>query len=368
MQDERLAQIALSLIPGIGSVLARNLISYCGSALEIFKKSPAQLSKIPGISIERARLLKAPDTWEAAEACVQQAKHLEVQILSITDSAYPKRLKQIFDAPPILFYKGKTELNPRYSIAIVGTRKATEYGKSLLDAFIADIAPLQPQIISGLAYGIDIHAHRLALQHGLETLGVVANGLDIIYPSLHKETVHKMYDHGGTLSEYGFGVKPDHFRFPARNRLIAGLADVTVVVEAAEKGGALITAHLANDYSREVATFPGRVEDKYSAGCLNLVKQNKAHLITEAKDLMKLMNWDLPEEYQQSAISTLPELPPEEEKIFLLLQEFKAPLHVDKISWHTEIPVHQVASCLLSLEFQGLVKSLPGKMYQRARG
>src|SRR5690606_16227964 len=209
-----------------------------------------------------------------------------------TDKNYPTRLKQINDAPSLLYVKGNVDFENQKMVAIVGTRKATEYGKRCVEDLVAELVPHRATIVSGLAYGIDIHAHKQAVKNDLPTFGVMGSGMDIIYPSAHKETAKKMFANGGLITEHPFGTKPDAHNFPARNRIVAALSDAVIIVEAAAKGGALITADIANSYNKDVFAMPGNLRQSHSAGCNNLIKSNRAHLLTSVKDLEYIMNWD----------------------------------------------------------------------------
>lgn len=244
MDDSLLYELALTLIPGIGPQLTRQLMSYGSSARNVLHLPPGKLRRVPGVGEATVRVLTGPEREAAlkkAEASLRKAEQEQVQILFYTSKKYPSRLKQLPDAPVLLYYQGPADLNAPKSVAIVGTRQATDYGREQTEALVRGLAPHQPLVISGLAYGIDILAHRAALQEGLPTVGVMATGLDVIYPAAHRKTADKMRETGGLLTEFPFGTGPDRYNFPARNRIIAGLADGTVVVEAAEKGGALIT-------------------------------------------------------------------------------------------------------------------------------
>jgi len=251
------------------------------------------------------------------------------------------------------------------TVGIVGTRQATAYGKNLVERIIEDLAPHQTPIISGLAYGIDIHAHKHALKVGLPTFGVLGSGIDVIYPSAHKETAKKMMNQGGLLTENSFGTKPDAHNFPARNRIIAGLCDALIVIEAAEKGGALITAEIANSYNKDVFAVPGNIGQTYSAGCNFLIKTNKANLFTSVKDLEYIMNWKLENESSLDSISAIDysALPASEMKVVEQLMKKENPVMIDQLSIESDIPLGTLSSLLLALEFAGLVISLPGKRY-----
>ena len=291
--EELVYEVALGLLPGIGNQLTRILISYCGSAKQAWLAPPGKLQKIPGIGQTIIKSFKEnAGVLKQAEAIVRQAEKEEVKILFYTHPAYPNRLKQIADAPALLYYKGTDNLNQAKIISIVGTRQCTPYDKEVTEQIVKDLTSYNALIVSGLAYGIDITAHRAAVQNQLPTVGVMANGLDIIYPAVHRKVADKMLENGGLLSENTFGTKPDAPRFPARNRIIAGMADATIIVEAAIKGGTLITADIANSYNKDIMAVPGPIHSPVSEGCNYLIKTHKAAIYTGIKDLEELLNWD----------------------------------------------------------------------------
>jgi DNA processing protein len=368
MDQNRLALLALHFIPGIGDYLVRQVVSYCGSAEKVFKTPKGKLLKIPGVGAVTAEAILNGKPFQQAEKELVKAEKEKVELLFFTDKKYPSRLKNIPDAPSVLYVKGNIEFENPKAIAIVGTRQATSYGKEQVEQLVKDLIPHGVLIISGLAYGIDIHAHKHALKHGLPTVGVMGSGMDIIYPSSHKDTAIKMLDQGGLVTENPFGTKPDAHNFPQRNRIIAGLCDALVVVEAAIKGGALITAEIANSYNKDVFAFPGNIGETYSDGCNNLIKTNKAHLLTSVKDLEYIMNWEAataPKKVKPSL--SLSEFDESEQVVLKILIEKKAPVLIDEVSWKSNLPVSQLASVLLGLEFKGVVKSLPGKQYALAK-
>lgn len=365
MSTDTQHQIALTLVPGVGSILIRQLISYCGSATAVFQSPLARLMKVPGIGEVTARAVLKPGVLSDAEQVMTRLEKLGASALFYTDKSYPDRLKPLYDAPALLYFQGAGNLNRPRTIGLVGTRQATEYGRRITQEIIEAVVPYNASIISGLAYGIDIAAHRSSLANGLPTIGVMASGLDIIYPSVHQKIAIDMLEQGGLLTESKPGTKPDAHLFPARNRIIAGLSDVVVVVEAAAKGGALITAEYANNYHREVFAVPGQLNQTFSAGCNKLIRENKAQIYTSPKDIIEALNWDT-SPGQPSATKTLPALPvnitDEESQILALLRQ-STDLHVDELSWKSQIPMGRLASLLLTLEFQGFVRSLPGKKY-----
>jgi DNA processing protein len=366
MEEELLYQLALTQTPGIGPSNLKQLIAYCGNARAVFQSPKNKLQRIPGIGIKTITSILSSKNLPKAEAILKECKENHIRILFYTDSDYPNRLKQISDAPPIVYYKGNQNLNQDKIISIVGTRQATDYGKAFTETIIKDLSAHKPLIVSGLAYGIDICAHRAAMRNGLPTVGITASGLDIIYPPAHKETAFSMIEQGGLLSEYPPGVFPDAHHFPERNRIIAGMADAVIVIEAARRGGALITAEIANNYSKDVFALPGNINQKFSEGCNNLIKTHKACLLTGVKDLEYIMNWNENTSEVTQSRKEFPqgEFSENEIKVLQLLFEMSQEMMIDEISWKTQIPVNQIASLLLNLEFKGLIKALPGKKFK----
>jgi len=383
--EEKLYQLALNLIPGLGGVIIRQLISYCGSASGVFNCNKARLTRIHGIGDTTAHniLSQRSKVLEEAEQELRWAEKHQVQILFYTDNAYPERLRRLYDSPALLYFRGTADLNAVKTVGIVGTRQASEYGKAMTEEIVQALQKYAPLVVSGLAYGIDITAHRSCLKHQLPTVGVMATGADVMYPASHQKTAQTMLESGGLLTENRFGTKPDSPRFPARNRIIAGLSDVLIVVEAASKGGALITAEYANNYHKEVLAVPGDVHRSSSVGCNRLIHQNKAAIYTGIQDLEELMNWGgtpasnvVPGDASKvtSANGTSVKVEPKtyladsltftgEESQVIALLRLRQVMLMDDISWQTQIPVNQLASLLLSLEFQGVVKALPGKKF-----
>lgn len=368
MNNSSLYSIALNLVDKVGGVKARQLLSYCGSAEAVFSTPKAKLLKIPMVGDKIVSLIMQKDILQQAEAEVKKAEKQGVKIVAYTDAHYPIRLKQYADAPFVFYIKGNVNLNAERAVAIVGTRAATEYGKTFTEELVKELKPYQPLIVSGLAYGIDIAAHQASLKYGLPTIGVMASGIDVIYPATHQGTARQMtQQQGGIMTEARFGMQPDARKFPARNRIIAALADAVVVVEAKASGGALITANIANDYHKDVFAVPGDIHRKTSEGCNNLIKQHKAHLMTAAKDIAYIMNWEVDgknKSAQQSLLfNALPEHPEEKEIVVLLQKQPNQTLSLDEISWKLKMPLSKVSATLLSLELQGYLKSLPGKKF-----
>lgn len=366
---EAVYKVALSLIPGVGNVTARQLISYLGSAEAIFKATPSKLIKVPGIGKSSVKAFKEISVYlQKAEALIIKAEKLGDKLLFITDEEYPQRVREIPDAPHLLFYRGKASLNHPRTIALVGTRDSTEYGAKAVKSILESLQKLDVLVISGLAYGIDIAAHRTCLQMGIPTLGVMATGLDAVYPATHTTTAKQMVSEGGLLTEHEYGSKPDAFKFPARNRIIAALADLTIVVEAKETGGALITAELANGYNREVMAVPGPIFSPSSEGCNKIIASNLAALLANPEDIGAFMGWELGRSNsgktsKKVSIESLLEGLDEQQCLIVKQLALSENLHIDELTRTTLLPVNQLATQLLNLEFMGKVKALPGKKF-----
>lgn len=364
--EELMHRIAITLINGVGNVLAKNLISYCGSVDAVFKEKISHLEKIPGVGSVIAKSVKSFADFGRAEKEILFMEKYKITPLFFLDKNYPERLKNCMDSPVMLYYKGAADLNAPRMVAFVGTRNATEYGKQQTEKIIEDLAAYKVTVTSGLAYGIDICAHKAALKNGINTIAALAHGLDRIYPAVHKATAHKMLEQGGLLTEYMSNTNPDRENFPTRNRIVAGMSDAVVVIEAGARGGALITAEIANNYNRDVFALPGRVDDTYSVGCNHFIKLNKAALIESAADIVYIMGWEEQEKKKKNAPqqrNLFTELNADEKTLIDLLTNF-GPANIDSIVAKSNMQVSKIAATLLNLEFNGLVKSLPGKVYQ----
>ena len=364
---EKIYQIALTNVDGVGSVFFRQLISYCGSAENVFKAKTDKLLKIPGVGKTVIEGLKKKDILIEAENIIKEAEKQRVQLFFSTDKNYPTRLKTIYDAPSVLFYKGNIDLNHFRSIGIVGTRQPTEYGKKIAESIVEDSKPYNPLIVSGLAYGIDITAHKAALENNLPTIAVLASGLDVIYPSQHEKYIDQILNNGGIISENPLGMQPMRNMFLARNRIIAGLSDASIIVESALKGGSLVTAEFANNYHREVFAIPGTLFNKASEGCNKLIQQNKANIYTKIDDLVNALNWEVTESntdsvaYNKNTIDM--SLFTDEESQVIAHLRTHGTMQIDELSWQTQISINRLASLLLNLEFQSIIKALPGKKF-----
>ncbi|MCX6310719.1 MAG: DNA-processing protein DprA [Bacteroidetes bacterium] len=363
--DERVYQVALTMLPGIGPVSAKRLVSYCGSAGEVFRQKKNQLLKIPHIGEATATALKNKDVLIKAENELKYCERKAIQILFYLDKEFPNRLKQCYDAPALLYFQGNISLDHKRIISIVGTRKVTPYGEALTEKLLQDFAEQNILIVSGLAYGVDICAHRAALNVGLPTIGVLAHGLDLLYPAAHKSTAKKMIEQGGLLTDFPSGTKLEPENFPMRNRIVAGLSDATIVIESGESGGSMITAEFSNNYNRDVFAFPGRVGDLHSAGCHKLIKKNKAALVESASDILAYLSWDETSINTKSTKQSELILPMnlDEEKIVAALRD-QGNVYIDEICSASGYAMGKVSAILLQLEFAGVVKSLPGKFYR----
>jgi len=364
--DESLKyKIALSMIPGVGGILARNLLAYVGSAEGIFTESLKNLKKIPGIGEINAKRIRESNVLPLAEKELEFIEKKNIKVFFYTDKEFPRRLKNCVDAPILIFTRGNMNLDEQRVISIVGTRNATDYGKQVCDELVKNLSERNYPvlIVSGLAYGIDVQAHKSALKYNLPTVAVVAHGLDKLYPSLHKEIAEKMIETGGLVTDFPSGTKIDPPNFLRRNRIVAGLADATIVVESAEKGGALVTADIASSYNRDVFAFPGRAGDNFSKGCNQLIRNNGASLIEGINDLEFFMGWETKKKKKNVQSSLFVELSPDEEKVVKLLRE-NGELFIDQISTELSLPVSRVSALLVNMEFKNIISALPGKMYR----
>lgn len=359
-----LHQLALSCIPGIGSVLARNLLSYCGDAEEVFKAKAKNLAHIPGIGPKTLEFLKEHSALKRAEQELKFIEKFRIKALFLTDDDYPKRLRNCADAPVMVYFKGNADLNAGKVISIVGTRNATDYGKEICRTLVEDLKVHNPLVISGLAYGIDGAAHKEALKNDIPNVAVLAHGLDRIYPAQHRAMAEKIVNCGGLITEFMSGTIPDRENFPKRNRIIAGLADLTIVVEANIKGGALITAELANSYNRDVFAYPGRIHDEFSQGCNFLIKTNRANLMTRVADLEYLMGWTRDQVALLKPQLSLPINLTDDEQIIADILYAKGSLGVDDLAILTGFQQSKLVMIILGMEMQGSIISLPGKVYK----
>jgi len=357
-------QIGITLIPGIGNVNAKKLISYCGGVEQVFREKKSTLIKIPGFDEKLADNILSQDILKRAEREIDFMIKNKVEHTFYLDADYPQRLLHCDDGPVMLYYKGAVDFNHPKIISVVGSRKATDYGRKICSNIIEELAANNVIIVSGLAYGIDISAHKAALDNNLKTIAVLGHGLHKIYPFEHIKVAEKIINNGALLTDYLSETESFPENFPKRNRIIAGIADAVLVVEAALKSGTLITAEVANGYNKEVLAVPGRVNDKYSEGCNQLIKTNKAALCTCAADIYYLLNWDKDNKpAKQTQMDLFSGLNSNEKMLVELLSD-RQPLSIDNLCMKANMNMGIVAEALLNLEFSGKVKSLPGKRYQ----
>ncbi len=354
-------QIALTLLYGIGPRKAGHLISKLGGIEPIFKEKLTTLHKESGFNKEILKKMNRTEALLEAEKQVAYISKHKINTHFYLNSNYPRRLKQCYDAPILLYSKGNFDPNPQKTVAVVGTRNATEYGKTICEELISSFQHQNIQVISGMAYGIDICAHSQSVRHGISTIGVLGHGLDRIYPNTHSRIAEQMTEHGGLLTEFLPGTLPDRENFPMRNRIVAGMSDATIVIESKVSGGSLITAELAIDYNRDVFAYPGNVGQQYSAGCNKLLQQNKAQLIQSGDDFLKHMCWDEQNRNKISQPKLFVEL--EDEERILIDVMASSPQHIDVLSTMLKQPVSKMSVLLLQMELKGLIKSLPGNKY-----
>ena len=361
--SELLYRIAITKIPKVGAVTAKNLIGYCGSAEAVFKARKKELVKIPGVGESVADCILHQDVLAWAEGERQFLEKYEIQALFHTDKAYPQRLKHLHDAPLMLYYKGTAELNVERTIAIVGTRGPSSHGKAICEELVEGLKKYNPLIVSGLAYGIDVAAHRKCVELGMANIGVLGNGLRSVYPKDHRQVAMKMCENGGLITEFPSDTQPERENFPMRNRIIAGMSDAVIVVESGKRGGSIITTELANAYNRDVFAVPGRPSDKHAAGCNHLIRTNKAALIETAEDVAYLMRWDEGGVVKPGVQCQLfVDLEEGERVVYEILKQSDETV-IDWIITQTGLPPGEISSLLLMLEFKGMVRSLPGKRY-----
>ncbi|TPD72006.1 DNA-processing protein DprA [Flavobacterium microcysteis] len=361
--EELFYLLALQKVESVGDITAKKLLAYFGSAKEIFQSKPSKLESIEGVGSILIRNLKDQSIFKKAEKELDFIQSNAIEVLFYQDEKYPERLKHCIDAPVVLFASGNFNFKNRKIISIVGTRQATPYGAESCRKLISDLTPLNPIIVSGFAYGVDIIAHQAAMEHNLQTIGVVAHGLNQIYPKAHKKYVSSMQENGGFMTDFWSSSNPDRENFIRRNRIVAGISEATIVIESAEKGGSLITANMANDYNRDVFAFPGRATDKYSQGCNNLIKWQKAQLLTSAADLVYMLNWDLETPKASVQKRLFVELDSEEQTVYNYLQAKEKEL-MDVIALECNFPIHKISSLLLNMELKGVVRPLPGKLFE----
>ena len=355
--------LALQRVEGHGDIMAKKLLTHCGSAEAVFQTKTNQLAVIDGVGSVLLRSFKDKTVFEKANLELEFIKSNCINAICFQDEKYPDRLKHCIDGPLLFFTSGTIDLNNRKIISIVGTRQITSYGAEFCRKLIEDLAPLNPIIVSGFAYGVDIVAHQLAMEHNLQTIGVVAHGLNQIYPKTHKKYVSKVEENGGFMTEFWSSSNPDKENFVRRNRIVAGMSEATIVIESADRGGSLITANMANDYNRDVFAVPGRVTDKYSQGCNNLIKTQKANVLTSAADLVYILNWDIQKEIKPVQKQLFVTLEDDEQKVYDYLLKTGKEL-MDIIALRCDFPIYKISGMLLNMELKGVIRPLPGKLFE----
>ncbi|QAA82570.1 DNA-protecting protein DprA [Aequorivita sp. H23M31] len=355
--------LALQRIPNLGDISAKKLLRKVGSAEGIFKEKKSTLAKIDGFGVVRLKEINMKLQLEQADEELRFIEDNEVEWTYFQDKNYPENLKHCLDGPILLFQRGNIDLGNKKIISIVGTRKITSYGNAFCQNLIEELAPLNPVIVSGLAYGVDICAHKAAMNNNLQTIGCLAHGLNQTYPREHKKYLKKLEENGGVFTEFWSSDKFEKTNFLKRNRVIGGLSEATIVIESADKGGSLVTADIAHSYNREVFALPGRATDAQSRGCNTLIKQQKAHLLTSAADIIYHLGWELQETKKPLQTQLFVELDEDEKIIFRFLKEKEKEL-LDIIALECNLPVFKVATLLMNMEIKGVVRPLPGKLFQ----
>ncbi|MBT0607853.1 DNA-processing protein DprA [Aequorivita echinoideorum] len=355
--------LALQRIPNLGDISAKKLLRKIGSAEGIFKEKKSNLLKIDGIGLLKLKEINLQQQLEEADAELEFIEKNNIDVSFFQDKTYPEKLKHCIDAPILIFTRGNIDLQNKKIISIVGTRKITTYGATFCTDLISELAPLDPVIISGLAYGVDICAHKAAIENNLQTLGCLAHGLNQFYPKEHSKFSKKIEANGGFITEFWSSDTFDRNNFLKRNRIIAGLSEATIVIESAEKGGSLVTADIANSYNREVFAVPGRASDIQSKGCNNLIKQQKAQVLTSAADLIYQLGWEITKTEKPKQTQLFVELTEEEKTVFRFLKDKDKEL-LDVIAIECQIPAFKAATILMNMELKGIIRPLPGKLFQ----
>ena len=362
-EEKLLAILRLQKSKAVGDILAKKLIVNVGDVTEIFKEKVINLSKINGIGNHVLKHLFDKENIKAAEQELKYIQHNKIAYSYFLDDDYPSNLQHCIDSPILLFKDGNIDFSNEKIISIVGTRNMSSYGRDFCNKLVNDLKEYNPIIVSGFAYGVDICAHKAAIKNNLQTIAVLAHGLDEIYPKVHKKYISSVNENGGFLTEFWHKETPLRENFLKRNRIVAGISKATIIIESAEKGGSLVTADIANSYDRDVFAVPGRTTDLYSKGCNNLIKNNKAFLLNSADEIIRMLNWDIKQKPKTIQKQLFVELNESEQKIYDLLHEKGAQL-LDVISLECNIPVYQLSSILLQMELKGVSKPLPGKMFE----
>jgi len=361
-KKELLAVLRLQATKNIGSVIAKKLINHFDTISDIFIAPKSELLKIDGVGQFILKHLLDEKNNSLAQKEFDFIERNNIDYCFFKNEDYPQKLKHCIDGPILLFKDGNINLKEQRIISIVGTRNITSYGREFCNNLISDLAAYNPVIVSGFAYGVDICAHKAALKHNLQTLGVFAHGINTVYPKTHKKHMAPILENGGFLTEFWHTETPLRENFLKRNRIVAGISEATVVIESGEKGGSLVTSDIANSYNRDVFAVPGKTSDVYSKGCNNLIKNNQAHLLTSAEDIIKMLNWDVEKKQKPQQTSLFIDLNEQEQKIYdYLMQNGKQ--MIDVIAYDCKIPSYQLSSNLMQMELKGIVKPSPGKMF-----
>ena len=356
--------LALQHVPNVGDITAKKLISHCGSAEAVLKEKKQNLLKIDGVGSVLLNALFKKNHLEEAEKEIDFIKNNDIEVYYFEDKAYPEKLKHCIDGPILLFKSGNINLENKHIISIVGTRKITSNGIVFCESLIEALTPFNPIIVSGMAYGTDITAHKLAIKNNLQTIGCLAHGLNSIYPKVHKKYMIDIEKNGGFFTDFWSTDKLDRNNFLKRNRIIAGLSEATIVIESAKKGGSLVTADIANSYNRDVFAVPGRTTDSQSVGCNDLIKHQKAHMLSTPLDVPYILNWQLKENEKLPIQKQLfVELDTTEKVIYNYLKENEKQ-QLDVIAINCNMPIFKVASILLTMELKGVIRPLPGKLFE----
>ncbi|WP_428743505.1 DNA-processing protein DprA [Tenacibaculum sp.] len=361
--EKLLAILRLQATKNVGDIIAKKLITTVGSVENVFKEKVNALHKINGIGAQITQHLFDENNLKRAEKELNYIQQNNNTFSYFLNDDYPQHLKHCVDAPILIFKDGNLNLNNKKAISIVGTRNMSSYGRDFCNQLIEDLKEYDPIIVSGFAYGVDICAHKAAIKNNLQTIAVLAHGLEEIYPKTHKKYIHEVNNNGGFITEFWHDEQPMRENFLKRNRIVAGLSKATIIIESAEKGGSLVTADIANSYNRDVFALSGRATDIYSKGCNNLIKNNQAHILTSAEDIVKMLNWDLLRASAPVQKKIFVDLNNTEQKIYDYLQQNGKQLF-DDIAINCELPIYQLSSILIQLELKGIIKPLPGKMFE----
>ena len=355
--------IALGMIKGIGPRYANLILTEYETAEEVFKESPAILSRIPYVGNALSAGVTSGAALKRAEKEIEYCKKHNIMVIGRDDYEYPAAMRECCDAPFVLYQKGNINLNNIRALSIVGTRHSTSYGSEMIQSIVKQLSESFPDliIVSGLAYGVDICAHKNAIRNNLNTVAVLAHGLDRIYPGEHLNDAEKIVNKGALLTEYPTGTEPEKGNFLARNRIIAALSVGTLIVESDTKGGAMATARIASSYNREVMALPGRVIDKYSRGCNYLINSGIASLVTSPEDIANVLNWEIKKDVQKSLNFELSQI---EKTIIDLMKVNETPLHINIIAEKSNLSVSETAGILIDLEMRNILKHMPGSMYR----